>query len=165
MMLEQLKKEKLSDTSKSPVTINTAGNNHLAHKNKLSSLKSNIKEEDENNDTEMSLYNSNKSSMTEKVVNSNFKRNYKDHRYYGNVSTNHTLKRNKDNRSANRYTNIKLKQNKLLKDKEKSRREKSMIKDRLHILDRLSTSLNNEDIKSSTDFSDARSINRKKKLK
>ena len=45
------------------------------------------------------------------------------------------------------------------------RREKVLINDRLHILDRMSNSLNSDDNKSTKDFSDAQSIRIKRKPK
>jgi hypothetical protein len=70
-----------------------------------------------------------------------------------------------NNKSANRYNSGKKKnapnQSLIL-----ARREKTMIRDRLHILDRMSNSLNSDDGRSVSDFSDAKSLkNRKLKKK
>lgn len=80
--------------------------------------------------------------------------------HYGNISTNYSLDRDK-NRSANRYNEALIKRH---KDKNRSKREKIMIRDRLHILDRMSTSLNGDN-KSESDFSDARSIKNRNRVK
>ena len=53
----------------------------------------------------------------------------------------------------------------MTQSKDKARREKTMIRDRLHILDRMSTSVLNGENESTNDFSDAKSIKNKRKSK
>lgn len=66
-----------------------------------------------------------------------------------------------NNKSANRYNEGK-KKNAPNQSLIIARREKTMIRDRLHILDRMSNSLNSDDGKSVSDFSDAKSIKHRK---
>jgi len=84
--------------------------------------------------------------------------------YYGNVSSDYKIQRDAKNKSASRYNDANLK-NKLKNSDVISRREKKMIKDRMHILDRMSNSCVNDDIQSASDFSDVKSIQHRRKTK
>ena len=81
--------------------------------------------------------------------------------HYGNTTANYSLEGKSHNKSANRYNADLIDRQ---KEKNRSKREMLLMRDRLHILNRMSESLNNEN-KSDTDFSDVKSIKQNKRIK
>lgn len=98
----------------------------------------------------------NKSSVTVSKSESKHPRRIHDH--YGNVATDYNTRRLKDNKSANRYNMAAISNQKLSLNRNKSKREKSMFRDRLHIIDRVSNSFMNGNTDDASDFSDIKSI-------
>ncbi|CAI2386160.1 unnamed protein product [Moneuplotes crassus] len=124
----------------------------------------NIQEEDEDGLTQVSLKGSKKSVATEKYKSNSFERVSRNKKnkffnklnYYGNAGLNYRNDLSLP-KSSTRYGNN------ISKPKENSKlREKIRVNDRLHILDRMSSSMHTDDNKSTKDFSDAQSIKYKK---
>ena len=161
-MLTELKqnKERRSESNNQNMEYS---NQNIEHANqnkdfKVLGMQNDIQEEDcENTETDLSIANSKISAATENINKSASKHTRKLHDNYGPVVTNYNYKRLKDNNSANRYKiPSSTAKPQLSLNRYNSKREKSLAKDRLHIVDRISTSLmNGEDI---SDFSDIKSV-------